>query len=68
MIGWLQSGIFRLSPTSFSILKSLQRFLYDFIMLIPSKIFERFDSFYMSARVYIYMHVNIQTIKSLEVT
>lgn len=54
MIGLLQSDIFRLFPSSFSILKSLQRFLYDFIMLIPSKIFERFDSFYMSTCLYIY--------------
>lgn len=57
MIGLLQSDIFRLFPSSSSMLKSLQRFLYDFIMLIPSKIFERFDSFYMSTCLCIYIYI-----------
>lgn len=33
--GLLQSDIFGLFPSSFSMVKSLQRFLYDFTMLIP---------------------------------
>lgn len=64
MIGLLQSDIFRLFLTSFSTLKPLQRFPYDFIMLILSKIFEKFDRFYISVHVCVYMHVNIQFLEA----
>lgn len=45
-------------------LQSLQRFLYDIIMLILSKIFEKFDRFYVSVHVCVYMHVNIQFLEA----
>lgn len=67
MIGLLQRDVFRLFPASFSIVKSPQRYLYDFIMLIPSKIFERFDSFYISACVCIYACKHTNNKKALEV-
>jgi len=35
MIGLLPTDRFGLFPSSFSMAKSLQRFLYDFIMLTP---------------------------------
>ena len=51
MMGLLQSDVCGLFPCSFSALKALQRLLYDFIMLIPSESFERFDRFYISVCV-----------------